>query len=126
MSEVKNGNTRRSIFDMYSKFRCIIRTQVHILAFGCQLSSERSSIIDVQLGCKGASDILEKDTRAATLKLLWCLFCSVNIFHSWFSCILHIFHMFVLHCYKFRLVTVRPKMGNREEHYGKHRKCAKK
>ena len=61
--EIKNGNTRRSMHEVSSKCRCIFRTQLNILAFGCQLSLQKSSIVDVQLGCKDASKVKDEDTR---------------------------------------------------------------
>ena len=33
--EIKNGNIIRSVCEIFSKFRCIFRTQLDILAFGC-------------------------------------------------------------------------------------------
>ena len=69
-------------------------TQMKVLTFGCWLSLQKSSIVDVQLGCKDASQVEDKYTRATSLMLFWSLYCWLKIFPTWFSCIFLIFHTY--------------------------------
>ena len=98
-----HGNTRISMCQICSKSRCIFRIEFKILAFGCWLFLQKSSIVDVQLGCKNASQVEDKDTRTMSLMLFWCLYCWLNTFsalvfmHVFY--ISHIFHILMLHCW---------------------------
>ena len=42
----------------------------NILAFGCGLSSQKGSFIDVQLYCKDVSQVEDEDTRTTSIMLL--------------------------------------------------------
>ena len=81
-----------------SKFRDIFRTQPNILAFDCELFSQKRTIVHVQLGSKYASEVKDKNTRTTSLTLFW----ELNVDFEHISHIgVHIFHTLTL-----RLLTL--------------------
>ena len=72
------------MFGNRSKLRFILRAQFNILAFGCELSLQKSFVLDVQLGCKDASEVKDKDTKQHHFIVDLTYF--THVFHVYFTC----------------------------------------
>ena len=57
MFQVKNGNSRRSMCKIYSKFRVYLEPSQIFYFLAFFKFSQKSSIIDVQLGSKYTSEV---------------------------------------------------------------------
>ena len=65
-------------------------TQLKILAFGCWLSSQKNSIVDIELGCKDASRFEDKDTRHV---VDLCIVDLTYFLHGFQICFLYFTHI---------------------------------